>query len=717
GYFGPGVFGQVPPSSTAFASTTPPAAPRSSVPGGKNGGVPPMMSPGSNFSPVIDTAAGAAASLDPQPCGAAPNIKVDSAFEVLGMQSPSSSQRPADQAERFIAALTGEKRSIPTWQGQPGSLRTWLKLLAHWETETSVPREKWGIRLYQSFQESSEPRKIADQVPLSDVLSARGYGLILSALMTKYKPYLDVAAPASIDRFFYAGERQKGQTFAAYIAGKEVSRQELETHLQESIPDRVAARILMRQALLTDYQREMMALKDANQLFSWSQVIAMLRPLDRPELIAQAATAELGATASKHYPVLALTGDTAEEEQANEEDEFWEGEEEEDLASDEEEMTFEDREYDEHEALYIHAYHSAYSDVRRDLQNRKKERGFVRHPRQRGESRGKGKGSRKGSRGSFSSRPGPSRFNKMIKGNADELMSRTRGSPGKQVNFVVCRGGVDQTITHAYVLALPLLYATVKVKAHEALVDTAAEDAVVGDRAFEAMRAELATLGPVRAELRRTLFFGGGCGSGPDCAGCVGFGVFGFRGDYENHGVYYSFIHYYHGVGISFNGFRRDYENNGVYSFIQYYHGVQVFGFRADYENDGVYSYIQYYHGDYADSLLVQDVINYQSAEDVITRIPMGRKMRNVMKPQGKQSGIVTFGLFAHGAMNGVTRSTQEMPQVCRFINRWIKSLAPSEFTWSSVTIGVQTTADVHMDAHNDGRSKNMSVTLGKFSQ
>ncbi|CAE7779821.1 unnamed protein product, partial [Symbiodinium necroappetens] len=120
---------------------------------------------------------------------------------------------------------------------------------------------------------------------------------------------------------------------------------------------------------------------------------------------------------------------------------------------------------------------------------------------------------------------------------------------------------------------------------------------------------------------------------------------------------------------------------------------------------------------DYADSLLVQDVINYQSAEDVITRIPMGRKMRNVMKPQGKQSGIVTFGLFAHGAMNGVTRSTQEMPQVCRFINRWIKSLAPSEFTWSSVTIGVQTTADVHMDAHNDGRSKNMSVTLGKFSQ
>ncbi|CAE7401007.1 unnamed protein product [Symbiodinium sp. CCMP2456] len=281
--------------------------------------------------------------------------------------------------------------------------------------------------------------------------------------MTKYKPYLDVAAPASIDRFFYAGERQKGQTFAAYIAGKEVSRQELETHLQESIPDRIAARILMRQALLTDYQREMMALKDANQLFSWNQVIAMLRPLDRPRLIAQAATAELGATASKHY----LTGDTAEEEQAHEEDEFWEGEEEEDLASDEEEMTFEDREYDEHEALYIHAYHSAYSDVRRDLQNRKKERGFVRHPRQRGESRGKGKGK----------------------------SSQKGGSPGKQVNFVVCRGGVDQTITHAYVSALPMLYATVKVKGHEALVDTAAEDAVVGDRAFEAMRAELATLG------------------------------------------------------------------------------------------------------------------------------------------------------------------------------------------------------------------------------
>ena len=523
GMFGGCGFGSSCP--TAFASTTPPTASRATAPGAREAAGGPTvqdrnaMSPGPSVSPGVHNAASAAASLEPPSRGQSPTVKVDSAFEVLGMTTPSSSSRPTDQAERFIAALTGEKRAIPTWQGSPGSLRTWLKLLAHWETETSVPKAKWGIRLYQSFQENSEPRKIADQVPLESVLTEDGYGLILSALMTKYKPYLDVAAPASIDRFFFAGDRQKNQTFANYLATKEISRQELESHLQEKIPDRIAARVLLRQAHLSDYQREMMALKDANQLFSWEQVVSMLRPLDRPELIAQAATAELGARASKHYPVLTL-GNSGEDDGGHSRERGDDDEEEEEEMTDEEELTFEDREYDEHEAMYIRAYHTAYADVRRDLQNRRKERGFVRHSRSKDEPHGKGRGKRKPSRHSSFSRTSSSRFNKMIKGGHDDLLSRTRcynckelghyardcplkgggkaaqkGGASKPVNFVVCRGGSEQTVRHAFVISLPLLYATVKVRASEALVDTAAEDAVIGERAFEAMRGELAGYG------------------------------------------------------------------------------------------------------------------------------------------------------------------------------------------------------------------------------
>ena len=85
------------------------------------------------------------------------------------------------------------------------------------------------------------------------------------------------------------------------------------------------------------------------------------------------------------------------------EDQFEEsqGSEEDDSELQEGEYLFEDREYDESEAIYIQAYHSAYADVRRDLRDRRKERGFVkRRPSGRsGKGRGRQGASSKGWKG------------------------------------------------------------------------------------------------------------------------------------------------------------------------------------------------------------------------------------------------------------------------------------------------------------------------------
>ena len=83
---------------------------------------------------------------------------------------------------------------------------------------------------------------------MQELLSADGYSLVLSSIIAKYRPFLEVAGPASIDRFLYSGERGKGESFANYIAGKEVARQEVENHLQERLNDKVAGRVLLRQA-------------------------------------------------------------------------------------------------------------------------------------------------------------------------------------------------------------------------------------------------------------------------------------------------------------------------------------------------------------------------------------------------------------------------------------------------------------------------------------
>ena len=217
--------------------------------------------------------------------------KVSSAFDVLGLAPPQTTRPHQDQGERFIAAMMGESKNIPSWNGMPNTLRSWLKMLACWEAETTLPRERWGMKLYQSFPETSQPRKISDQIPMGELLSAAGYDSILTALMRKYRPFLEVAAPASVDRFFFQGERAKGESFATFIAAKEVALQDLENNINEKLNDKVAGRILLRQSHLSDFQREMISLKDQSTLMTFDEVAAMLRPLDRPEMLCATSSA------------------------------------------------------------------------------------------------------------------------------------------------------------------------------------------------------------------------------------------------------------------------------------------------------------------------------------------------------------------------------------------------------------------------------------------
>ena len=191
---------------------------------------------------------------------------VTSAFEAMGKAMPSSSTTSPGAnvtneqlLAKLVDAVSGDRKlPIPTWDGTPSGLRGWLRQLSFWETESNLPKEKWGVRPFQSL--SGEARKIAETVSTDVLLTADGYSAVLTSLMAKFQPYLEAVGPLSIDTFLYSGERTSKETFNSYLSRKVTQKQELESQIGAEVHPLIAGRVLLRQAGLTEHQQQLVAL-------------------------------------------------------------------------------------------------------------------------------------------------------------------------------------------------------------------------------------------------------------------------------------------------------------------------------------------------------------------------------------------------------------------------------------------------------------------------
>ena len=116
--------------------------------------------------------------------------------------------------------------------------------------------------------------------------------------------------------------------------------------------------------------------------------------------------------------------------------------------------------------------------------------------------------------------------------------------------------------------------------------------------------------------------------------------------------------------------------------------------------------------------LIREEKYDYASAEKFLMCLHprMQTSSRAAMQGCGTSAFSVTFGLYAHGNMSGVTRATNLYPATCQYLNGCLKQWRPDSSTrWTSISLSLNTKARLHIDAHNLVESQNMTCTLGRF--
>ncbi|CAE7368895.1 GIP [Symbiodinium sp. CCMP2592] len=108
-----------------------------------------------------------------------------------------------------------------------------------------------------------------------------------------------------------------------------------------------------------------------------------------------------------------------------------------------------------------------------------------------------------------------------------------------------------------------------------------------------------------------------------------------------------------------------------------------------------------------------------EDIENLLTGLRSARmtSRRSFMEKKVRDSFTIGFGLYAHGSQAGVMNATFQLPNFCRYLNRWMQAWAPPDAKWTTLSLIVNMESKPHRDLHNLKQQPNYLITFGEHEQ
>ena len=115
---------------------------------------------------------------------------------------------------------------------------------------------------------------------------------------------------------------------------------------------------------------------------------------------------------------------------------------------------------------------------------------------------------------------------------------------------------------------------------------------------------------------------------------------------------------------------------------------------------------------------LTGDKMSWKDMEDFLgtMRLKEPRKGRGMMGGTTVRPPYYQFGAYVHGPFSGLSRRTQDHPQLCKYINQFLRKHSPANSTWTSFVISYDNHMPWHRDNHNLKGSYNYTCSMGQKS-